>query len=307
MSNKDHSIHDQYFRLVFGKKKIVEGIIEEFLPKEVEELIDKATLIPDSTQYIEDDLKELFSDVVWSAESKGCQLKISLLLEHKSYKDDKVAFQLLRYMANILHKNAKMKEVPLVVPIVLYHGKTTWRHKGIIDFYNLAESDLKRFVPNFDFVFINIQSLSNEALLGLSNIYLQSALLALGNRSYGRTLELVENSFSIIYKDTEWTNFLRATIVYLVKKYEISTVDLIKETKKISSEFKNFTMSTYDMLIEEGRLKGVHQGEDKMAKMIVLNLSKHVKDINMISEMTGLPADEIEKIIKEHKKDLKRQ
>lgn len=51
------------------------------------------------------------------------------MFEHKSYLDKGVPFQLLKYMVEIWeYKRNKehVKELPIIIPLVLYHGQQKW-------------------------------------------------------------------------------------------------------------------------------------------------------------------------------------
>ena len=57
---------------------------------------------------------------------------VYFFFEHKSYRSKNVAFQLLRYMIEIWE--AKMNkenadELPIIIPLVIYHGKEDWKVK----------------------------------------------------------------------------------------------------------------------------------------------------------------------------------
>ncbi len=54
------------------------------------------------------------------------------LFEHKSYIGKDIAFQLLRYMVEVEIWGAKIKkekadELPVIIPLVVYHGKDHWK------------------------------------------------------------------------------------------------------------------------------------------------------------------------------------
>src|SRR5699024_804059 len=68
---------------------------------------------------------------------------ICFLLEHKSYKDRLTIFQISKYiieswMAMVQKENKK--ELPLIIPMLVYHGKEKWNLK----------TDLRDMIPGFN-------------------------------------------------------------------------------------------------------------------------------------------------------------
>lgn len=74
-------------------------------------------------------MEEGFSDLLFSANMNGTKGYIYFLFEHKRYPDKTTVFQLLRYMAEIWTtkmKKENMNQVPMVLPLVIYHRATRW-------------------------------------------------------------------------------------------------------------------------------------------------------------------------------------
>ena len=96
---------------------------------------------------------------------------IYLLFEHKSSPDKFVAFQILRYMTRIWEKSLaeKEKSLPLVLPIVFYHGKRKWKVSE--NFSNLFEihqdlENIREFMPEFRYFLLDVNKYEDENLAG---------------------------------------------------------------------------------------------------------------------------------------------
>jgi len=81
--------HDDFIRSILSDKKIAVAYLKNFLPPFVRKKLDFKQIyqIPDS--YLSDELKKTISDIVYSCKlrnNKG-EVKISLLIEHKSHPD----------------------------------------------------------------------------------------------------------------------------------------------------------------------------------------------------------------------------
>ena len=130
--------HDTYVQSTFGKVNFAMDFLNNYLPEELVELIDIKTLESRPTTFISEELKKQFTDLLYRVNINNKEAYIYFLFEHKSYEDRMVIFQVLKYMlavweAKILEdedrrkkENKKEKsaiEIPLVIPIVVYHDK----------------------------------------------------------------------------------------------------------------------------------------------------------------------------------------
>ena len=148
--------HDTYFKKVFSKKENAILFFKNFLPEKVSKLLDFDTLTPYSTSFVTKNLKTYFSDLTYTVNLKGYQEKayIYLLLEHKSYHDELVAFQLLKYMIRLydehLRTHKKIKKLPIVIPIVFYHGERELKINNKFSSLFVIKYDIfKEFIPDF--------------------------------------------------------------------------------------------------------------------------------------------------------------
>ena len=96
---KKQPIHDTFIKEWLSDTEIARAFLEEFLPEEVSSQLQFATLEQLTTSYVTPDLKAKFSDLIWRIQTTQESIQICLLLEHKSYRDPQVVFQVLGYLA----------------------------------------------------------------------------------------------------------------------------------------------------------------------------------------------------------------
>ena len=132
-----------------------------YLPGDVSSLIssDSVELCKDS--FVSADLKEYFSDLLYRADMGGRPGYLYVLLEHKSRPAPLVPLQLLGYIKGIWDLHLKQSELPLpmVVPVVLYHGREHWRVPSCLS--GLLEDNtegLMRYIPDFEYHLIDLSS-----------------------------------------------------------------------------------------------------------------------------------------------------
>ena len=118
--------------------------------------------------------------MLYSVQRKdGAAAYIYLLFEHKSYVDNEVALQLLRYMVRIWSATPRSTDKKLhpIVPIVIYHGERAWL--VATDFQALLALDeaWKPFVPQFNYILNDFSHLSDNEIRG--EIWLRVCLMVL--------------------------------------------------------------------------------------------------------------------------------
>jgi len=116
--------HDAFFKQFLAKSEIAADFLRNHLPQDVLNLLDVSALELQKDSFVDADLQEHFSDLLYRAPLKtGENAFIYLLFEHKSYPDRWVAFQLLRYMVRIWENELRQAgSFSPIIPLVVYHG-----------------------------------------------------------------------------------------------------------------------------------------------------------------------------------------
>jgi len=97
-------------------------------------------------------------------------LYLYVLVDHKSQPERWVSFQLLRYIVSVwqrmLRDNERMRLLPEIVPVVLYHGSPVWRYP--LQFSELVEgvSGGVQHIPRFEPLFVDVGAMEADALQG---------------------------------------------------------------------------------------------------------------------------------------------
>ena len=111
--------HDKFIRDLMSRKPVVQDFLRYYLDQELVNLLDLSTLEIKKDTFVDEELVEHFSDILYQLKFRnGQKTQVYVLIEHKSYSDSLVAFQLLRYMIRIWElelkqqsKNRKPKRV----------------------------------------------------------------------------------------------------------------------------------------------------------------------------------------------------
>jgi len=121
--NEAVNYHDRYFQETFSRREIAESFIRHHLPQSPVSQMDFSTLTIVKDSFVDKELQEHFSDILYTVQIKENLLYIYLLFEHKSRQERFVSLQILRYMVKIwdqhIKQNPKAKKLPPVFPMVL--------------------------------------------------------------------------------------------------------------------------------------------------------------------------------------------
>ena len=163
----DKPKHDEIFRKSMENPIVAQEFLATHLRKDVLALIDSTTLKLEKDSFIEPDLSETISDVLFSVKFNDQDGYIFLLLEHQSTVDKMMAFRLFKYMINIcdlyLTTNPKTKSLPLIYPLILYNGKK--KYNASLNIWNLfSHPDLARGFWINDCQLINVHDIPDEEL-----------------------------------------------------------------------------------------------------------------------------------------------
>lgn len=172
--------HDAFFKQFMTKPELAADFLAQHLPAEVFALLDLTTLDEQKESFIDPELRQHFSDVLYQVQTKqGKPLYIYQLFEHKSYPDKWVAFQLLRYKVRIWEKEvAKHDRISPIITLVVYHGQVTWtipeRFATLFKWDEDAleiEQILQRYVVDFTYHLVDLSALPDAEIQG--SVWLQ--------------------------------------------------------------------------------------------------------------------------------------
>ncbi len=278
--------HDRLFKKITRDKENFRDLVESTFPKELVANLNLDTLELDTNNYIDNKLKEFYSDIVYNCTYKGnTKVKISILYEHKSYKPPNEYLQLLRYMLSIWEFQISNKEeLSIVIPVIFYHGKEKWKHKSFCELLNCSDKGLQKFIPDFSYILTDLREYSDSRIIEevfKSNINKVMALLLkhMKEEEYLRKhiteiFSLVKNFFGDRKKDD-----IMSFIVYIYYTTEMGSDYLRERLKVISPEGGDEVMTTAMKLIQQGHKEG--KLDDKQNVLI-----------RLLDKKFGLPAED---------------
>lgn len=308
--------HDKFFKSAFSMMILARPFIMQFVPPELLDKLDLDTLEIDSNSYVNNELKEHFSDLVWSCQLKNSaeQHKIAFLFEHKSYKMAYPHFQIMDYQLGAWRQQiaAKQKPVP-ILPILFYHGQSEWKYEPFDSYFGAVEPEMLRFMPCFDYIFINLQDYSDAQIQKLNSIFLQKTLIAFKHywdRNFLKLhiVEILLGGYDSV-KMEQTRTFIQFFAVYLAKISGITRQEVIEKAKQSNNNSNIKAMSIIEEFIEEGiqigEKKGIEKGRiegiEKAKAEDILKLYRKGLSIETIADYLDYPLEKVKKIIAANK------
>ena len=111
---------------------MVASLLRELVDLDLAEELDFSTLKQLSSNYVTDDLRQRFNDMVWSVQWKNSAEYVIIMMEFQSTVDPSMAMRTEEYVILLLRDLTKQGAinprigVPPVLPIVIYTGEDKW-------------------------------------------------------------------------------------------------------------------------------------------------------------------------------------
>ncbi|SHF12553.1 Rpn family recombination-promoting nuclease/putative transposase [Caloramator proteoclasticus] len=295
--------HDKFFKEVFSNIEVAKDFIINYVPKEIVEIIDLDTLSLQKDSFINEQLKEVYSDMLFKAKINNYEGYIYFLFEHKSYVSRQTALQLLRYVVEIWDMNIKKEGVgklPVIIPLVIYHGNERWNIRNdlgtIIEGYEELKEEVKRYIPNFEYLLYDLSSYEDEDIKGQVLLRIMiSALRDITIKDAKGMIDAVIKVASCLAELQDKQTGLQYFETYL--RYIFSTdkgmtkqdFESIKRgVEKILVEGSEYTMTLADIFREEGREEGIKKGIKEGERMALVK-----SIIKVLTKKFGILPDEI--------------
>jgi len=289
---------DRFFKQTFSRLDVTRGFLKKFLPDDVTRCLDLETLELQPTSFVDDELREVFSDLVFTLELAGSgreESVVYLLFEHKSTPDRLVAFQLLKYVVRIGEQRLR-DGLPLccVLPIVVYHGVQPWNGARTLTDLVDCPPELTRFVPDMSLELFDLSRHPDEQLRDES--LLQAVLMLL---KYIYREELPERLFDVLKLLADLEHQPDGLeCIRMVLRYVASGTDqmsgeelrgVVRQSLKTKGEDLMPTIA--EQWVQEGREEGREEGLAE-GRQKGIEQGEMIGRIRFAQEMLGQPVSD---------------
>jgi recombination-promoting nuclease RpnB len=305
--------HDQFFRTAMSDKRVAREFLQTHLPKELCKLIDFDELELQPRSFINDVRKETTVDLLYKTNIAGKEAYLYLLLEHQSKPDELMPFRVVKYTCNAIDthlKEHKTTQIPLIYPIVIYHGERPYPYStNINDLVDAPKELVERyFLKPFQLVDlgqIDDEELKQHAWAGvmefaLKHIFARDILPHLKN--FTKALHQLDQA--------DGRSFVEIVLQYLLERGELSDRDAFFTLidTEISPEVGENIMSLAEQLRQEGKQEGKQEGlvegeqrgeqrgEQKGEMNLIIKMLANGVEPAFIAKNTGFPLHKIKEL-----------
>ncbi|MEB1020407.1 Rpn family recombination-promoting nuclease/putative transposase [Citrobacter freundii] len=278
--------HDAVFKQFLYHPDTARDFLDIYLPSTLRELCDLQTLKLESGSFIEDSLRASYSDVLWSLKTNEGDGYIYVVIEHQSSPDAHMAFRLMRYAMAAMqrHLDAGHKTLPLVIPMLFYHGALSPYPFSLCWLDEFDDLIVARQLYSATFPLVDITVIPDDEIMQHRRI----ALLELMQKHIRKRdlMGLVEQLVSLLATGYANDSQLKTLFNYMMQFGNTPHVDkFIREVAQRVPQQKESLMTIAEVLQQEAK----QQEALRIAQMMLANGISH----EIILKITGLSAKDL--------------
>ncbi|ECZ9314167.1 Rpn family recombination-promoting nuclease/putative transposase [Salmonella enterica subsp. enterica serovar Kiambu] len=301
--------HDGLFKLFLREPDTARDFLAVHLPADIRAQVRLDTLKLEPGSFVDQKLRELHSDVLYSVETaEGHAGYIYCLVEHQSTADRMMAWRMMRYSMAVMDAHLKKGNdtLPVVVPLLFYQGtvrpypySTDWM--DCFDAPSLAREVYSRPWPLVDVSVMEDSDLQSHRRMALLELVQRD----IRHRDAASLLRDVVQLIRLAGNTREQVEAVLCYIIYNGMTSEHITPFLYELAGEIP-EYKELIMGTIaQQLKEEGIQLGLQQGlqqgieqERQAAQQKLLETAYALLDngvsLDVVIKSTGLSRETLE-------------
>lgn len=308
--NNTPTPHDATFRQFLTQPEVARDFMELHLPAELRAICDLNTLKLESGSFVEDNLRQYFSDVLYSLKTTaGDDGYVHVLIEHQSTPDQHMAFRLIRYAVAAMQRHLEEghKKLPLVIPMLFYTGKRSPYPYSTRWLDEFANPELAGKLYSAAFPLVDVTVIPDDEIAGHRSM---AALTLLQKHIHHRDLaELVDRLAPILLAGYLSSSQVVSLVHYIVQAGETSDAEaFVRQLAQRVPQHGDTLMTIAQQLeqkgiekgiekgIQLGRQEGHSEGERDATLKIARTMLQNGLDRNTVMKMTGLTEDELAQI-----------
>lgn len=303
MSKHIDKPHDLLFHDAMSNIAIATSFFMTHLPADIQQHIDLSTLRLCDGKHVSPQREASHTDILYEVKINGVGGYLSLHVEHQSTADPLMPFRMLRYLCRIMEadikkKKGKNKKLPLIIPVVYYHGKqapypyTT----DIIDCFEQPELAKHYFLKPFhliDLTQIPDNELVEHDLIGA----LELTQKHIFERDFLHVLDLLLTSRLLSKLANNNRDFFLHMLQYIAEQGSIDDEErFFHHLNKQLPEYRGDIMTVAQQLENRGLHKGMQQGMQQKELDIAKNLLRLGQSDDIILQATGIDKSTLESL-----------
>ncbi|MBY0455159.1 MAG: Rpn family recombination-promoting nuclease/putative transposase [Burkholderiaceae bacterium] len=269
------SNNDASYKLLFSCPELVRDLVMGFIPDDWLHSLDYSTLEQVSGNYVTDDLRHRADDVVWRVKAGDQWVYLYILMEFQSKVDPWMAVRVMTYVGllyqDLIRKNHILpnKQLPPVLPIVLYNGDSKWTAAtDIAALIPGVPGLVSKFLPKMEYLLIAENQYTETGLAEMKNLF--AAMMRLQRPPEQASVLQLIDLLTVWLKDNPellrvFAIWIRALIVRQSKHtLALPKIQDMKELKMtLAARFEEWAHQYEQKGKQEGKREGITEGEAK--------------------------------------------
>ena len=290
--------HDAVFKTFLRHPETARDFLDIHLPASLRTLCDLSTLKLESESFIDADLRSRYSDVLWSLHTREGDGYVYVVIEHQSSADPHMAFRLLRYAMAAMqrHLDTGHKELPLVIPMLFYHGCRSPYPYSLCWLDAFADPVAAKQLYASAFPLVDITVVPDDDIMA----HRRMALLELMQKHIRQRdlMGLVEQLSTLLLTGCTNDTQLQAMFNYILQSGDESRfTEFMQEMTQRIPQHKERLMTIAERLrldgVQEGLQQGLQKGKQEAALRIALTMLAQGIDREMVLLITGLAEEDL--------------
>ncbi|MCU5775289.1 Rpn family recombination-promoting nuclease/putative transposase [Erwiniaceae bacterium BAC15a-03b] len=285
--------HDAIFKQFLTYPDAARDFLQIHLPPGLLKYCNLDTLQLESCSFVEEDLRAFYSDVLYSLKTVSREGYAYCLIEHQSSPDNNMTFRLMRYAIAAMqrHLDAGHERLPLVIPILFYHGNISPYPYPMNWLQGFDDPLLAAQVYGNDFPLVDITVIPDGEILRHRRVALLEFLQK--HIRHRDLMMLLEQLSMLINSDYTTDSQVIAVMNYMLQVGETADPEsFICALGERAGQHKEFMMTIAEKLAQKGRQEGRQETKLEIAfKMLAEGLKPAA-----VMKMTGLTKAELKQI-----------
>ncbi|HDT1380849.1 TPA: Rpn family recombination-promoting nuclease/putative transposase [Klebsiella aerogenes] len=294
--------HDAVFKTYLSHSDTARDFLQLYLPEALKEICDLRTLHLESGNFVEEDLRPYYSDILYSLQTTAGDGYIYALIEHQSSPDRHMAFRLMRYAVAVMqrHLDAGHEKLPLVIPVLFYHGLVTPYPFSMRWLDEFAAPELATTLYHGEFPLADITVIPDDEIATHQRM---ATLELLQKHIRQRDLaQLLDKLGELLLTGLATQTQVQALMHYLVLAGNSrEPIKFIRELARRTPQHKETLMTIAEYLEQQGlergllqgRQEGLVEGRKEEALRIAAAMLRSGLAPALVAQLTGLAEQEL--------------
>ncbi|ELX2273932.1 TPA: Rpn family recombination-promoting nuclease/putative transposase [Yersinia enterocolitica] len=289
--------HDALFKNFVTKPQTAYDLLDIHLPPALRKICDLKTLRLESGSFIENDLRAYYSDVLYSLKTTTGDGYVYALIEHQSSPDKHMAFRMMRYAIAAMqsHLDAGHDQLPLVIPMLFYHGMVTPYPYPMSWLQAFSVPTLAGQLYGGNFPLIDVTVIPDNEIMTHRRIALLELL-----QKHIRQRELSglsDQLVMVIASGYTTEDQLKAAINYIIQVGDTADPEaFLRSLANRLPQHEESLMTIAQKLEQKGEARGEANGLKKGKLEVARTMFANGLDRATVMKMTGLSEEELAQI-----------